>query len=513
MKRLWRCLLPVLLVMALLPAEAAAENGDACAAVVAQFRQGGALYILADLEEWPDALGAELKIGDLPNGLSASMRPTRLPESGLPVSYLLLVDCSTSMRYYKEKVDAFAEGLASADKTGAAYEVASFGDGFHLLAEGLDAEAFVEETGKIVYDDQRTDLSNGILDAVDYLTTRPRQPGELVNLVVVTDGVPKDSDGSPALSEAAEALEENPSILVHTIGVGGASDLTALGRGAHVQLARGARAVAGMVNGLCAIVFPWEPEADITLRVILTSDGEPVQTIGLDTESIPVVGAGEGEDEPAQPDDDGGEEPPPENDGEEGESPDKPGGPPEEDGPDAGGPPEEDDPDAGGPPEEETPDPEGGTSASDPAPGGEGAAKKPPLMWILMAVGVAAVLLLAAAVLLTRRKKGGKAVKPAPGSIFMRLEVISGDCATQEREFYLADQMLVGRGRHCDLAWKDQEVSAQNTRIFLRDGLIYIEDLGSEQGTALGGMRLHGPNRLRSGDEISIGPVRFRLKF
>ena len=49
--------------------------------------------------------------------------------------------------------------------------------------------------------------------------------------------------------------------------------------------------------------------------------------------------------------------------------------------------------------------------------------------------------------------------------------------------------------------------------IYLADHIVWIEDVGAPEGVYLGGMRLYNANRLRSGDEISIGDTRFQLKF
>lgn len=43
--------------------------------------------------------------------------------------------------------------------------------------------------------------------------------------------------------------------------------------------------------------------------------------------------------------------------------------------------------------------------------------------------------------------------------------------------------------------------------------MIYVEDMNSASGTAIGGMKIQGLNRLRSGDVLSIGEVEFCLKF
>lgn len=91
------------------------------------------------------------------------------------------------------------------------------------------------------------------------------------------------------------------------------------------------------------------------------------------------------------------------------------------------------------------------------------------------------------------------------------VEVISGRCLTKKRNFSLHRDVIIGSGRKCDIIWEDADVSEQNARIFTRDGLVYIEDLDSRYGTAINGMRIHTPNRLRNGDVVLIGRVQFRV--
>lgn len=92
-------------------------------------------------------------------------------------------------------------------------------------------------------------------------------------------------------------------------------------------------------------------------------------------------------------------------------------------------------------------------------------------------------------------------------------EELSGNIRNMEKQICLQDQILIGRSRMCDLVWSDRCVSKKNSRIYIKDQTIYIEDLNSKEGTVLGGMRLYAPNPLRSGDVISIGAVSFILRF
>ena len=97
--------------------------------------------------------------------------------------------------------------------------------------------------------------------------------------------------------------------------------------------------------------------------------------------------------------------------------------------------------------------------------------------------------------------------------IYMKLEVISGECETESREFYLKNILFIGRDSSCDIIFSNPEVSGKNSRIFISNNMPYIEDINSANGSYIGGMKIFAQNRLRSGDMISIGNVQFSLRF
>ena len=140
---------------------------------------------------------------------------------------------------------------------------------------------------------------------------------------------------------------------------------------------------------------------------------------------------------------------------------------------------------------------------------------------LFAATGGALVLVIVLLILLLIRRNKGKNAAPAPESVKtpgimipMRLEMLSGMVQGEvPREFVLSDSFFIGNDRRCDLILSDASVSPVNTRVYYQDGSVYIEDLNSMTGTALGGMRIYAPNRLRSGEDILVGQCCFRLYF
>ncbi|MCD8049482.1 MAG: FHA domain-containing protein [Clostridia bacterium] len=108
---------------------------------------------------------------------------------------------------------------------------------------------------------------------------------------------------------------------------------------------------------------------------------------------------------------------------------------------------------------------------------------------------------------------GRKSKEPKREAILMKLEMISAKGEPNGNEFFLEDELTIGRGKSCDMIIDSDDIEMKHSRIYVNNGVVYIEDLKSRSGTLLGGMRLYAPNRLRTGDEITIGSVRFRFKF
>jgi DNA-binding winged helix-turn-helix (wHTH) protein len=72
---------------------------------------------------------------------------------------------------------------------------------------------------------------------------------------------------------------------------------------------------------------------------------------------------------------------------------------------------------------------------------------------------------------------------------------------------------VIGRTLDAAISVASHRVSRRHARILVADWQAVLEDLGSKNGTYLGGRRIEGPVILAPGDCIGVGPVRlfFRL--
>lgn len=80
------------------------------------------------------------------------------------------------------------------------------------------------------------------------------------------------------------------------------------------------------------------------------------------------------------------------------------------------------------------------------------------------------------------------------------------------RHFPLSAETSIGRSPGCGVALpEDTFVSQVHARVFRRDGALWVEDLGSTNGTYVNDARLDGPVPLRPGDRLQIGETVLEL--
>jgi pSer/pThr/pTyr-binding forkhead associated (FHA) protein len=79
------------------------------------------------------------------------------------------------------------------------------------------------------------------------------------------------------------------------------------------------------------------------------------------------------------------------------------------------------------------------------------------------------------------------------------------------RTYGLGEELTVGRAAGCQVTLDDSYVSQLHARIFRRDGVFYVEDLGSTNGTFLNTQKVSAPVAMKRGDRLKIGSTVMEL--
>lgn len=80
-------------------------------------------------------------------------------------------------------------------------------------------------------------------------------------------------------------------------------------------------------------------------------------------------------------------------------------------------------------------------------------------------------------------------------------------------EFALGSEVTVGRAGGCGVFLPDDSfVSQLHARLFRRDGSLFVEDLGSTNGTFLNGRKVTSPVSIRKGDKVQFGRTTLEVR-
>jgi hypothetical protein len=93
-----------------------------------------------------------------------------------------------------------------------------------------------------------------------------------------------------------------------------------------------------------------------------------------------------------------------------------------------------------------------------------------------------------------------------------RLEVVAAMGLDPGTNFDLREGATMGRADGAEIPIDDPFASSVHARIFPRDQFMYIEDMGSTNGTYLNGRRLRSAERLKVGDTVRIGETEYRYQ-
>ena len=93
-----------------------------------------------------------------------------------------------------------------------------------------------------------------------------------------------------------------------------------------------------------------------------------------------------------------------------------------------------------------------------------------------------------------------------------RLAVVAAMGHEPGTTFDVGEGATFGRSDGADIRVDDPFASSAHARIFSRGGFMYLEDMGSTNGTYLNGRQLNGSERLKVADVIRIGDSEYRYQ-
>jgi hypothetical protein len=94
------------------------------------------------------------------------------------------------------------------------------------------------------------------------------------------------------------------------------------------------------------------------------------------------------------------------------------------------------------------------------------------------------------------------------------LVVEDSEVLAPETRFQIQDgATTIGRSSASDIVLKnDDYASGQHARLTRHGGLLYVEDMGSTNGTFVNGRKTVGATPLKDGDNVRIGSTSFRYE-
>jgi predicted component of type VI protein secretion system len=95
----------------------------------------------------------------------------------------------------------------------------------------------------------------------------------------------------------------------------------------------------------------------------------------------------------------------------------------------------------------------------------------------------------------------------------MHVELIVKKGPAARRRYRLRSrETIIGRQKGCDLRIPSAQVSRRHCLLSYSSGQLTVEDLGSVNGTFINNVPVAGKRNIRSGDQLTVGPLTFEIQ-
>jgi hypothetical protein len=104
--------------------------------------------------------------------------------------------------------------------------------------------------------------------------------------------------------------------------------------------------------------------------------------------------------------------------------------------------------------------------------------------------------------------------EPAPPPAKSKGPTMIISMAGREPYKMTGDQVLLGRGKHCDFVIESNRVSREHARFTRKGNDFFVEDLGSSNGSFVGAgskEKLTAPKKLKDGDDVTFGTEKVKV--
>jgi FHA domain len=111
-----------------------------------------------------------------------------------------------------------------------------------------------------------------------------------------------------------------------------------------------------------------------------------------------------------------------------------------------------------------------------------------------------------------RPRRRDPAIPDLRAGVQPRLEVVAAMGHEPGTTFDVGSGATLGRSNGADINVDDPFASSAHARIFGRGDYMYVEDMGSTNGTYLNGRQIRAAERLKVADTIRIGDTEYRYQ-